>query len=183
MVRRRSWGNEANFMRSISALVDEIRTTHRAFEPASLEEIQRLKSIGMPDDVIEFYMQTNGAFLHKDCQNFFNFSEIDGTRWQWCVLSVDAIQSVADSGWSHGVSPMGDRHKQWYQIVDVFNSDYLCISLEKDHRAKIIDTFHETLNMPLHNKVVANSFTELLESLLASPDPFWLKPTENPQYF
>jgi hypothetical protein len=181
MVPRRSWVERFSFMRSIVKLVDEIRNAHFAFDPATQNDLDRLISLGMPNDLLEFYSLTNGAFLHKD--DACNFHDEDGNTWNWSILSAGAIQTVAESGWSHDVSPIAYRHKLWYQLVDAYNSDYLCISLEEGHRFKIIDTFHETLNLPNYNAVVAHSFTELLESLLASRKPFWLKARENTEYF
>jgi hypothetical protein len=160
-------------MKLVEELLIAIDRDHKKRPPASPAELEQLKTMGMPDDVIYFYSRSNGALIHPSNSDYD--ISIDGSHWLWEILPVCEILSIADSGWSHTDSPLHQRHKKWFQIVDVQNGDYLSIALDSTHPGEILDTFHETLNMVNYNHIIAKSFSELIARLLDSRDAYWLK--------
>lgn len=159
-------------MKRIDTLLQVMKHDHQLLEPANVDQLQRLEQMGMPSDLVYFYSKANGAMLHRTENGGDPLYE--GAFWQWCLLPVDEMQSVLESGWSHTNSPLRQKHASWYRLLDVQNSDYLCIDLSIRSGAQFLDTFHETLNDVGYNQIVAKSFTELLEQLVASNEAFWL---------
>ena len=160
-------------MELVEELLKAIDRDHRKRDPASPSELEQLKAMGMPDDVIYFYSKSNGALIHPSDSDY-DISN-NGSHWLWEILAVCDIRSIADSGWSHADSPLHQRHAKWFQIIDVQNGDYLSIALDSAHPGEILDTFHETLNMVGYNHIIAKSFSELVSRLLDSRDACWLK--------
>lgn len=157
----------------IEELLEVINSGHKTRAPASPSELEQLKAMGMPADVISFYSKSNGALIHPSDKDYGIPSE--GGYWLWEILAVSDIRSIADSGWSHTDSPLHQHHAKWFQIVDVQNGDYLSIALDSTHVGEVLDTFHETLNMVGYNQIIAKSFSELVLRLLDSRDAYWLK--------
>ncbi len=51
-------------MELIEELLEAINTGHKKRAPASPSELEQLKAMGMPADVIYFYSKSNGALIH-----------------------------------------------------------------------------------------------------------------------
>ena len=162
----------SSFVKLIDAVLATIGAEHQTREPASSATLERLRSIGMPPDVIYFYSKSNGALIHRSESEYDIPS--NGSHWQWELLSAEDIESVADSGWSHSDSPLHQYHTQWFNIVDVQNGDCLTINLEDRFKGEILDTFHETLNNVGYNQIIAKSFTEVIVKLVGTKACFWL---------
>lgn len=158
-------------MKRVDALLDVMEREHKLFEPANPDQLARLEGLGMPSDLVHFYSKANGAMLQRTETGHFQY---EGAFWNWFLLPAEEIQSVLESGWSQPDSSLRPKHARWFQLIDVQNSDYLCIDLSNGSEAQFLDTFHETLNNRGHNKIIAKSFTELLEQLTASDEAFWL---------
>jgi hypothetical protein len=59
-------------------------------------------------------------------------------------------------------------------LVNVQDGNYLAINVEPGHVGEVLDCFHETVGQPGWTKIIALSFTELLDRLLSSSRCFWL---------
>jgi hypothetical protein len=160
-------------MELVDELLKAIDRDHKTRPPAAPSELEKLKTMGMPADVIYFYSKSNGALIHPSDSDYG--LSIDGDYWLWEILPVGDISSLTDSGWSHTDSPLHQRHAKWFRIVDVQNDDYLSIALDSVDAGEVLDTFHETLNMLGYNQIIARSFSELISKLLESRDAYWLK--------
>lgn len=168
-------------MELVEELLIAIDRDHTKRAPAAPSELDQLKAMGMPDDLVHFYSKSNGALIHPSDRDYG--ISIDGSYWLWEILAVCDIRSITDSGWSHADSPLHQRHARWFQIVDVQNSDYLSIALDSTRPGEILDTFHETLNMVGYNQIIAKSFSELVLRLLDSRDAYWLKGATDYGYY
>jgi len=67
----------------------------------------------------------------------------------------------------------GDISSKWYIIADDGNGDYLTIDMSEERRGRCYDSFHETHGVVGECKVVAMSFSELLERLLENNGKYW----------
>ena len=63
----------------------------------------------------------------------------------------------------------------WYALAHVRDGNYFGIDLLPQRLGRCYDCFHETYGSPGYCKVIALSFTELLNYLAGAGDePFWL---------
>lgn len=160
-------------MQSIDRLLKTIEKDHKTRSPALPEELKLLEVMGMPEEILYFYSKSNGALIHRSDSKYD--IPFDGSYWLWELLSASDIRSIADSGWSHADSPLHQSHRNWFQIVDVLDDNYLSVVLDGSNFGHVLDTFHETLNMVGYNQIVAKSFGELVLRMLDSRDAFWLR--------
>ncbi len=63
--------------------------------------------------------------------------------------------------------------KTWYAVADVQDGNYIGIDLKPEKLGLCYDCFHETIGVPGYCKVIAQSFTELLEQFLKHGDSSW----------
>ena len=161
-------------MSSIEALVSAIRKQHYAYPPACTASVQYLAELGMPEDVLQFYSLADGACLNEGSEYDWNI-EIDGRRWKWIVLPTEQIRPITRIGFDLINSPLSAQQEFWLPIVDVMDSNYLSINVASGREGEIIDCFHENLECPGYNSIVALNFTSLLELLISSTECFWLE--------
>ena len=123
-------------------------------------------SLGLPDDAVQFYALTDGACLHEESESG-GWQREDNRWWKWVVIPSHRLVSLPNIGYDLHDSPLIAHQRHWVPVADVMDGNYLAISTEPGHVGEVIDCFHETLHMPEYNSIVARSFTEMLESLLA----------------
>ena len=159
---------------TIRELINEIRRFHLIRRPADAGELKKAMSLGLPDDLIEFYRMTNGAFLHQTDQ-FSGLAQVGGRWWKWKILPVSDLAPVTETMFVNETSPLLEACRSWFALVDVMDSDFLAIDTAPTRRGQVVDCFHEAVGVVGYTPVVALSFSEALSKLLTSPEPFWLQ--------
>ncbi len=147
-------------MSTFKELFAEIDSLH-SFEPCSDEtEIDRFEnqhSYRLPSDLKTFYKKYGSVKLFDDkygcVYRFVSVSEIHPTY-------EDVYGKDFDEG----------RPRAWFTVCDVQDGNYIAIDLESKSgdEYNFIDCFHETFAQPGESKIVAKSFTELLDLALHS---------------
>ncbi|WP_342565752.1 SMI1/KNR4 family protein [Paenibacillus sp. FSL R7-0345] len=117
----------------------------------------------LPADLLEFYSLCGGAVL-------FEGADYD-------IIIVPPDQLVPANPVILGEQFEEDRTSSWYIIGDAGNSDYLTIDLATGRLGKCYESFHETHGLIGDCPVIAKSFTDLLQCLLANQGGYfyWLE--------
>ena len=117
----------------------------------------------LPPDLQEFYDLAGGVTL-------FN---VGG----WANRIVAPKRFVQADEVLYGKNENGLPEGAWYAIADVQDGNYLLIDLHPSRAGRCYDAFHETYREPGYMKVVALSFTEMLERLYrhGSNQSYWLE--------
>jgi hypothetical protein len=133
--------------------------THHSSEPcidsSEIDNLDKRYAFRLPDDLKEFYRRYESVKLFDSefgaTYRFVPVSEIHPTR-------IDIYGQDTDE-WGPS---------SWLTICDVLDGNYIAIDIaSKDGEAySYIDCFHETFAQPGECKIVAKSFTELLECAL-----------------
>ncbi|HVO68665.1 MAG TPA: SMI1/KNR4 family protein [Aggregatilineaceae bacterium] len=156
-------------MTSLENLFAEIEAHHYS-EPCThgseIDEFARRNNYQFPDDLKAFYRRYRSVRLFDTefgaKYRFVPISEIHPTR-------ID-IYGIDTDEW-------GPR--EWLTVCNVQDGNYIAIDiLSKDGDAyNYIDCFHETFAQPGECKIVARSFTELLEHALRGGEGlYYLQP-------
>jgi hypothetical protein len=135
--------------------------------------------LGLPDDALRFYELSDGACLHAVPDG--GLLETGGRQWSWALPPSRELVPISDMGFIDEDCPLFERARRWIAVADVQDGNYLALSVESGHAGEVIDCFHETVGAPGQSAIVALSFTEMLEGLLASRDCFWLA-DDRPRY-
>jgi hypothetical protein len=159
-------------MRRLERIAARIRAKHFAHPPASASRLKRLGRLKLPPDVHRFYELTDGAYLHATPQTG-GFTAAPGSWWKWKVLPSRDLTPIAELSYMSMRDLYRESHS-WITVVDVQDGDYLAINTLRGHAGEILDCFHETVGAAGQTSIVAESFTEMLDKMLAGSRPFWL---------
>lgn len=149
-------------MSTLEELFIEIETYHTSEPCADISEIddfERRHGYQLPDDLKTFYRRYKSVKLFDSdfgaTYRFAPISEIHPTR-------IDIYGKDTDE-WGPST---------WLSICDLLDGNYIAIDIaSKDGDGyNYIDCFHETFAEPGESKVIAKSFTELLEHALHGRD-------------
>jgi hypothetical protein len=119
----------------------------------------------LPADVREFYEHAGGALLHAE-------RVISGSIRILGPLEVKRIdQVIIGQPFEAGPFPW------WLAIAEVGIGNYLALDVSPQHAGLCYDAFRETFARPGYANVIAGSFTDLLNRLLAHHDDstYWLR--------
>ncbi len=117
----------------------------------------------LPPDLIAFYQRFSEARLFSD----------DGYDPRCHIVKPEELIQVGEA--IMGEPTTTGIERSWYAIADVRDGNYFGIDLLPQRLGRCYDCFHETYGSPGYCKVIALSFTELLNSLAkAGDEPFWL---------
>lgn len=117
----------------------------------------------LPADVVAFYKWFGDARLFSD----------DGLSPRCRILPPEQFVQVGDA--IMGEPTTVGIERSWYAIADVCDGNYLGIDLLPSRLGWCYDCFHETYGCPGYCKVIARSFTELLNCFSKAGDSvFWL---------
>jgi hypothetical protein len=147
----------------IAKLIDRLRSTRgcQLLPPTGLPKLPR--GIKLPSDLRYFYKEAGGAVLFGRRNS--------PTR----ILPPEKIEridfAIIGEGFARG------PFKHWFALADVQDGNYLAIDLNPRFHGHCYDAFHETFAMPGYVAIVASSFTDLLERLLAAEGrcSYWLE--------
>ena len=147
-------------MPTLEELFAEIESLH-IFELCSDEtEIDRFETqygYKLPSDLKKFHKKYNTVKLFND--------EFGGL---YRFVSASEIHPTYED--IYGKDFDEQRPNAWFTVCDVQDGNYIAIDLESKNGEEynFIDCFHETFAQPGDSKIVAKSFTELLNLALHS---------------
>ena len=125
-------------------------------DPAEIEVLEKCYGYQLPDDLKAFYRRYKIVKLFNGeygaTYRFVPVSEIHPTR-------MDIYGEDTDE-WGPAT---------WLTICDVLDGNYIAIDIDsrEGQECNYLDCFHETFAEPGECKIVAKSFTELLERALS----------------
>ena len=150
-------------MKSLNGIIARLQSRQDCrFEPGN-----RLPTIPpplqLPVDLIEFYQRFTEARLFGG----------EGEESRCRILPPEEFVQVGEA--IMGQPTTVGLEQSWYALADVQDGNYLGIDLAHDRLGRCYDCFHETYGEPGYCKVIALSFTELLEQIAAAEgESFWL---------
>ncbi|QHW32810.1 SMI1/KNR4 family protein [Paenibacillus rhizovicinus] len=113
----------------------------------------------LPEDVRTFYALCGGVTLYQFADYSVNIVPPEEFEPANPVIVGERCED--------------DISAQWYIAADDGNGDYFTIDLAPERCGKCYDSFHETHGLVGNTPVIARSFTELLERLLANKGQYW----------
>jgi cell wall assembly regulator SMI1 len=143
-------------LEQIFAEIDARHYHEPCTDPSAIEALEDLQGHRLPDDLKAFYRRYKTVRLfdgeYGATYRFVPVSEIHPTR-------IDIYGEDTDEWW---------RPRTWLTICDVLDGNYIAIDIASKHKRdyNYINCFHETFGRPGESKIIARSFTELLERAL-----------------
>ncbi|MGC3970938.1 MAG: SMI1/KNR4 family protein [Pirellulales bacterium] len=150
-------------MKTFEAVIAELRFRQDCrFESATtLPQIP--VDFALPADLAQFYGQFSEARLFSD----------DGYDPRCHILPPQKFVQVGSAICGEPTELAPER--SWYSLAHVRDGNFIGIDLSPTRLGWCYDCFHETYGEPGYCKVIARSFTELLNQLLISKnEAFWL---------
>jgi len=155
--------------------IERLRRDHHTLPAADAHSVAVARERGMPDDLLAFHEECDGAFLFEQSANSWDF-QADERSWKWRLLPLDEMRPLTEILWIEEDSPLRSEMNSWYPVLDVCDGNYLAIDAGTAHRGQCLDIFHETAGLAGEHRIIATSFRELLDRLLDSGGaPFWLE--------
>ena len=153
-------------MKQIDELINRLSSEHSCeiAPPCGLPRVA--SGLILPADVVQFYERAGGMIINKQ-----------GRCGSWARIvrpdEFNRIDAVILGGEMFATGPF----EFWHAMVDVQDSNYLAIDIGPTHRGICLDCFHETFAMPGYVKLVATSFTDLLNRFVnhMEDSAFWLQ--------
>lgn len=151
----------------IEELVNRIRTLPNCtvIPPSGLprtDEEHRLT-----DDIIRFYELCGGVTLFKDAPYSVRILAPDEVKQSTPIFWDEEIMEAAQETLEYKIS------SGWYVIVDLHDSNYLSIDLNKKRRGRCYQTFWDSYAVIGETPIVASSFSDLLERLVENQGDYW----------
>jgi hypothetical protein len=147
-------------MAQLDALLDRVRTEHfprRGGSQSAIDGFERAAGVRLPRDLATFYRAMNGARF---------FANDDDAPY--AIVPLPKMRPLARVVGRADAAP-----PTWYALCSIENGEWLAIDLAA-RGGPVMDCFHETLGPGGEAKIVARSFTELLQHVLASKgEPYW----------
>ncbi|EKK04643.1 hypothetical protein RBSH_00023 [Rhodopirellula baltica SH28] len=154
---------------SLSELVDRIRSTYFAFDPASDADLNAAAERGVPETLLAFYRFADGAFLGSGD----GFADPAGSRYRLMFPRLADLQTTQQYGYVFDDAPYYANTGNWWQIIDYCDANWLALDATPDGSGRILDVFHETVGYDDEHDVVAINLTELLQRVLDRGDLYW----------
>jgi cell wall assembly regulator SMI1 len=124
-------------------------------DPAAIEALEKRHDHQLPDDLKAFYRRYRTVKL---------FDGEYGATYRF--VPVDEIHPTRIDIYGENTDEWGPS--TWLTICDILDGNYIAIDIDSKEGKEYnyIDCFHETFAEPGECKIVAKSFTELLERAL-----------------
>lgn len=117
----------------------------------------------LPMEVARFYELCSGVeFLDQDHGSYARYRIVAPSK----MLDI-CMATVGDGGFRE---PPLDG---WFVVGEDDNSEHVAIELNHDGYGRCYDVFHETFSDPYSARVIALTFTELVERLFARGRSYW----------
>jgi len=149
-------------MESLEAILSKLRIrSDCSFDPpAGLPALP--SGLCLPDDLRQFYE------LHAEARLFVRTGVVPYRIVRPSDFAQIGMQVFGEA--TRGVQ------RSWYAAVDLIDGDYLAVDLGDERRGWCYDCFHEDI-APTSCRVVARSFTELMNRVaIAGDESWWLAP-------
>ena len=150
-------------MRSLDDIFDELQSrddcTFRP--PTGLPKLP--EGLRLPDDLSAFYARFSEARL---------FGHKSDPRYH--ILPPEEFAQI-------GIAICGEEtsepiQKSWYSLAHVQDGNYIAIDCGASRPGYCYDAFHETIRLLSYCKVIARTFTELMNiAILAGDDAWWIE--------
>jgi hypothetical protein len=151
-----------NLLEKLFAEIDTHHTPESITSEPDFDRLEKLNNCQFPIDLKEFYRKyksvrlfdSEGVYIYR----FVPIAEIHPTR-------IDIFGQDTDE-WAP---------RSLLTICDVMDGNYIAIDTvpKNDDEYYFIDCFHETFGVSDQNKIIAKSFTELLEKALHGGDELY----------
>ena len=153
-------------LKDLFSEIDRLHSWEACTRPSAIADLEKRLGYPFPDDIKTFYQRydTVKLFVGEHGDTLYRFvpvEEIHPTR-------IDVFGEDTDE-WGPST---------WLTVCDVQDGNYVAIDVaSKDGEYyNYIDCFHETFAIPGQSRVVARSFTELLDRALRGGDnQYWLQ--------
>jgi hypothetical protein len=147
-------------MRSLDVILDELRSRGDCvFRPAT-----RLPTLAeglvLPPDLAAFYARFGEAKL---------FGRTSDPRYH--ILPANEFMQIGHA--VYGERCRTPLQASWYALAHVQDGNYIAIDCHRDRLGYCYDVFHETANELDYCKVIARSFTELMNRAVEAGDEAW----------
>ncbi|MGE3406188.1 MAG: hypothetical protein AB7I37_05190 [Pirellulales bacterium] len=149
--------------------VAEVRARHFAYPPAEPGLLQAAQERGVPACLLEFHAICDGALIGPGD----DFLSPAGQWFRFRIPSLADLQTTQEYGFIQDDSPLYTASAAWWQMLDYGDSNWLAIDATSNGQGRILDVCHESAGDPGWQEIVARSFQELIDRLLAEPDTFW----------
>ncbi|WP_285397700.1 SMI1/KNR4 family protein [Lysinibacillus sp. fls2-241-R2A-57] len=116
-------------------------------------------NLELPADVQDFYEVCGGVKLFQNADYNINIMPP-----QEFVLANPVIV---------GEKCENDITSYWYIVADDGNGEFLTIDLEGNRKGRCYDSFYDRHGVVGDSKIIAFSFTELLDRLLQNEGQYW----------
>lgn len=121
----------------------------------------------LPDDIIRFYELCGGVTLFDDAPYSVRILPPEEFKQTTPIFWDDKIMEAAQETLEYKVS------YGWYAIVDLHDSNYLSIDLNRKRKGRCYQTFWDSYAVIGETPIVARSFSDLLERLLENQGDYW----------
>lgn len=155
-------------------IIEQLRSRHLLFPPASEEEIALLARKGYHDALLDFYRVSNGAYLYEleeapefDCGNFKH----EGREFQLAIPCVRYAVNMYEFGFIYDDADYLEEAHTWYMVLDLRDGDCLAIETQGQNRVLFMD--HEQSGYKGCHPIVAESLEDFLKLLLLTEADFW----------
>ena len=149
--------------------IEAIQVHHFAFPAAANSSIKLAGERGVPDTLLQFYGICDGALIGEGN----DFPAPDGRRFRLAIPRLSKLDTVQNYGFIRDDSPLFEASSRWWQILDYGDGNWLALDVSSDGNGRVLDIFHETVGGVGTHDIVATSFNNLLERLLAKNDIYW----------
>ncbi len=147
-------------MRSIGKVLEELQArSNCVFKPGNLLPSVP-EGLRLPRDVATFYSRFSEARL---------FEKPGDSRYR----IVRPAEFVPIGQAILGRASCVPLQYSWFALADVLDGNYLAIDCDPDRLGYCYDAFHETIERLDYCKVIARSFTELMNRALEAGDEAW----------
>jgi antitoxin YokJ len=117
------------------------------------------RGLALPDDLAEFYQLCGGLSLFASSAYAVEILPPD--------MVVPANIAIL------GEEFPDDRSSQWVTVAALPNGDFISLDLDRDRLGRCYDSSHEVHGVVGSCAIVANSFSQLLESFLNANGGYW----------
>lgn len=150
-------------MKHLEVIIAELQTRQDCrFRPATRLP-QLPQELSLPVDLLSFYERFSEARLFDP----------EGNDPACHLLPPEEFVQISHA--ILGETTTSGIERTWYALAHVRDGNYLAIDLSPERHGLCYDCFHETYGMAGYCKVIALSFTELLNRVAsASGRAFWL---------
>ncbi|MEM9403296.1 MAG: SMI1/KNR4 family protein [Pseudomonadota bacterium] len=145
-------------------LLERVRNTRDCvvLPPSGLPQLSRQHSL--PEDLKEFYTDCGGV-------KFFS-----GSNYSMEIVSPDRFvlsnPEVLPEGWERDV-PDNDISNDWYIVAEAGVEQRLSIDLGEKRVGRCYDSFWDIHASPGESRVVARSFSDLINSIFSCGGNYW----------